>query len=174
MAEFVLRCRLFISSYAPLFAMLALRFQSPVLVVSFSAAALIGAGTLILMLRAARRIHPQPHEIKAVADEGPEVAGYVATYLLPFLTVPEPSGRELLAYLLFLILVGVVYVRSEMVRINPLLYLLGYRLWEVTTGDGWKGYLISRGRPVVGTVVLASRLLNTVAFQRGHDQRVAA
>jgi hypothetical protein len=94
--------------------------------------------------------------LTAVEDRGAEVAGYVASYLLPFLTVSEPSSRDLVAYGLFLVVVAVLYLRSGLVRINPTLYLAGWRLYAVTIGQaGWSGYVLSRrplraGEPLSG------------------------
>jgi len=173
LAGLVLRIRLFISSYAPLFAMLVIRFEDRTLQVVCAVIATFGVATLAMLLHRARRIQPDPHRIESVTDRGAEVAGYLATYLLPFLTVTEPSGRDLGAYFLFLLVVGVVYVQSEMVQINPLLYVLLYRVWAVRTTDGWSGYLISRHTPRPNTTVLASRLANTLALEKRHEHSVA-
>jgi len=166
MAGLLVRLRLFISSYAPLFAILAIRFRDPRLEVTCALVAVVGAASLLLLLRAAGRIQPDPHRIDTVADRGAEVAGYLATYLLPFVTVAEPSARDIAGYAFFLAVVGVVYVQSDMVQINPVLYLFRYRVSAVTTDDGWSGVLVSRGQPRPGSVVLASRLQNTLAFER--------
>jgi len=174
LAGLILKIRLFISSYALLFAILAVRFRDPVPSVLCGAVATLGASTLILLVHRAKRIQPDPHRLASVSDHGPEVAGYLATYLLPFVTAPEPSLREAAAYLMFLLVVGIVYLRSEMIQINPLLYLLGYRVWAVTTRDGWSGYLVSRRRPRPETVVLAARLANTVALEQRHEEPVAS
>ncbi len=112
----LIRIRLFASSLAPLFVILAVRFMEPWLEVVCAMVAFLGFATFLLLLRAAGKISPDPHEVTSVADRGPEVAGYVATYLLPFVTVAEPTGRDLLAYVLFLVVVGLVYVRSDMVK----------------------------------------------------------
>ncbi len=170
MAGRLVRVRLFVSSYAPLFAILAVRFRDPRLQLACAVIALLGATSLLLLLRAAGKIQPDPHRIETVADQGAEVAGYLATYLLPFVTVTEPSTRDIVGYGLFMVVVGIVYVQSNMVQINPLLYLFGYRLTTVTTGDGWLGVLVSRGQPRPGSAVLASRLQNTLALERTTEQ----
>ena len=170
MAGLLVRLRLFISSYAPLFAILAIRFRDHKLEVACALLTALGVASLLLLLRAAGRIQPDPHRIETVADRGAEVAGYLATYLLPFVTVPEPSARDIAGYAFFLAVVGVVYVQSDMVQINPLLYLLGYRVSAVTTGDGWSGVLMSRNQPRPGSAVLASRLQNTLALERTRER----
>jgi hypothetical protein len=174
LAGLILRVRLFISSYAPLFAIFALRFQSWQASAVCSVVAALGVLTLLALLHRAKRIQPDPHRLASVSDRGPEVAGYLATYLLPFVTAPVPPFRELVAYLMLIVVVGVIYVRSDMIQINPLLYLFGYRVWAVTTGDGWSGYLVARQRPRTGAVILAVRLGNTVAVERANERGMAS
>jgi hypothetical protein len=165
MAGLIIRIRFFVSSYAILFAILAIRFRQPWLEWVCAGICVFGVATLLLFLHATKKIPPEPMHLDRVSDRGAEVAGYVASYLLPFVTVSEPSPRDLAAYALFLIVVGVVYVRSDMIQINPLLYLLRYQVAAVETSDRWNGYLISRQRPRPDTTVLASRLANTVALE---------
>lgn len=174
LAGLILRVRLFISSYAPLFLMLAIRFDDQTLQIACASISALGIVTLLMLLRRAKRIQPDPHLIEVVSDRGSEVAGYLATYLLPFLTVAEPSHGDLAAYALFLFVAGLVYVQSEMIQINPLLYVLLYRVWAVRTMDGWSGYLISRHTPEPHTTLLASRLANTIALEQRREYSLAS
>jgi hypothetical protein len=65
-------------------------------------------------------------------DQGPAVAGYMATYLLPLLTATVPGWRGAVAYTIYFSTLYVIFVRSEgLVLINPSLYLLGYRIYDV-------------------------------------------
>jgi hypothetical protein len=161
-----LRIRLFLGSYAPLFAMLAIRFNDRWIRLACAILAILAAGSMLLILRAARRIDPDPHKIRTIADRGGDVAGYLATYLLPFVTVSTPSVRDVVVYSIFVIIVGIVYIQSEMMQINPLLYLVGLKVFSVTTEDDWSGFLITRRQLRTGSEVLASRLENTLALER--------
>src|SRR5437660_70608 len=87
----IVRIRLFASSYAPLLLIFAIRFGDPALRIACAGLALAGLVNLVLLLWEARQVTADPHRIVRVADRGAEVAGYLATYLLPFVTVPEPS-----------------------------------------------------------------------------------
>jgi hypothetical protein len=150
----VIRLRLFAGSYAPLFVMLALRFDGEVLRISVGAAgALFLADTARLVLWQPRHVAASPYRVTEVRDHGSQVAGYLATYLLPLLVVPTPSLGDLLAYGLFFVVVAVVYVRSEMLDINPTLYVLGLRVLEVSTAEGWAGYAIVRSGLAPGDVL---------------------
>jgi hypothetical protein len=148
MTQAIQRSRLFLGSYAALFTLLAIRFEVTWLEVACAVLAVIGYADMIwIVFGITRRIEHEPITPAAVSDAGSDVAGYLATYLLPFLTVAEPSVRDVVAYALFLLVTGLIYVRSEMTQINPTLYLLGRRVARVTTGDGWSGYVIMRTRP---------------------------
>jgi hypothetical protein len=157
---------LFVSSYAPLFGLLAIRFQQQWLRISCLVLACLGTGALWLLLRLDARASPGPHTLVVVKDAGPEAASYLAGYLLPFLTVATPSIRDIIAYLGFLVVAAAVHLRSSVIQVNPLLYLSGYRVLAVEDDHGPAAYMVTRRRPVVGTQVLATRFRDDVLVDR--------
>ena len=126
----LVKLRLFASSYAPLFAIAAIRLEGRVLRLTLLLIALASAYSAVRLVRVSAGITKRSIKIVEVRDQGAEVAAYVGTYLLPFLMVSQPTSSDLLAYGCFVAVVGVVYVRSSLVAINPLLYLLNYRLYS--------------------------------------------
>jgi hypothetical protein len=159
------RLRLFVGSYVPLWVIIALRQESSASMWFFVALAVSGAVSTLLILVDVHRLEPGPYRVADVADRGSEVAGYLATYLLPFVMATSPSARDLAAYALFLAVMACVYVQSNMVAINPLLYLARRRVHTVTTGDGVQAYLISRTTPRSGDIVLAAELGDGVLIE---------
>lgn len=156
MTEIVRRARLFLGSYVLLFVLLAIRFQTRWLVISCIVLAAIGLLNMLwIVFVVTRKTESEPIRVAGVTDAGSDVAGYLATYLLPFLTVAAPTVRDVIAYVIFLLVTGLVYVRSEMTQINPTLYLLGKRVVAITTDKGWSGHLVSTSAPHVGDVVQA-------------------
>lgn len=159
MTEIARRSRLFLGSYVLLFVLLAIRFQTRWLVIACSVLAAIGLLDMLwIVFRVTRKTEAEPIRVAQVTDAGSDVAGYLATYLLPFLTIPEPSTRDIVAYVIFLFVVGLVYVRSEMSQINPTLYILGRRVVAVTSDKGWSGHLVVTSAPQAGDVVQAVSL----------------
>lgn len=157
---------LFLSAYAPLFALLAVRFEALALMVTCIALALVGVGCLLLLLRLDARATPGAHQLKYVKDAGAEAGAYLGAYLLPFLTVSTPSARDAVAYLGFMIVSAAVYIHSSVVQINPLLYILGYRVLEVVDTNGLRAYLVTRRSPDVGQYVAATRFRDDVLIDR--------
>ncbi len=159
MTEIVRRARLFLGSYVLLFVLLAIRFQTWWLVLSCFVLAGIGLLNMLwIVFVVSRKTESEPIRIADVTDAGSDVAGYLATYLLPFLTVAVPTVRDVIAYVIFLLVTGLVYVRSEMTQINPTLYLLGKRVVAIKTDKGWSGHLVATSAPHVGDVVQAASL----------------
>ena len=78
--------------------LLAIRFGPWWLVAGCAALAAVGFLGGVAVLRRFRRVSRTGWPLTAVEDRGTEVAGYLASYLLPFLTVSEPSPRDLVAY----------------------------------------------------------------------------
>jgi len=154
-----IRARLFVSSYAPLFLLLALRFDGRALRLTALGLGVVGVLDAVRLVEwQPRHIGPSPHTVSEVRDHGSQVAGYLVTYLLPFLPITDPRASDLIAYVLFLCIVGVIFVRSDMAEINPTLYLLGRRVVQITTSEGWSGFAVVRGLLQPGDVLRAVHL----------------
>ena len=160
---------LFLCSYAPLFVILAIRFRTDALIVTCALLATLGTVGGVAVLARFRSVTTSMWTVRTVQDRGDEVAGYLATYLLPFVTVTEPGWRDVVGYVLFMTIIGVIYVRSSLVQINPTFYLLGWRLFAVDIGEGWSGYVLARRRIARGQDVQAARMTERlfISYEKG-------
>jgi hypothetical protein len=123
----------------------------------------VGFGSAGLVLRAEAGKGAGSFVVKTVEDQGPEVAGYLASYLLPFVAVDQPDAALAAGYAIFLVVAAIVYVQSDMVQINPIFYFFGRRVQKVTTtSDDWPAYLITRDRALPGEEITATTLTNGV------------
>lgn len=140
------RVELHLAASAPLFAMLAWRLHDRFWwFLAFLVLAGAGAGVVVLVLGVARvRRQGDPFRFAEVVDLGDQVAGYVVSYLLPFLLPADASTGEVWLTVGVLAVIGVVLVQSNQVHLNPLLYLFGYRVYGATAEDGQGYYLIAR------------------------------
>ena len=153
---------LFLSSYAPLFGVFALldSFSSDWSIKLFVALACLGPVLLVAVLvRAAMRIGSQELRVQSVVARDGDALAYIATYLVPFAAISAHSNRERAALALFLILVAIVYIRSELFYVNPLLALAGFRLFEISTASGTSAVLMTRRRFVPASSALRTRRL---------------
>jgi hypothetical protein len=103
-------------------------------------------------------------------DAGAEVSGYLAAYLLPFLTVAEPDSIDLITYAIFVVVAGLIYVRSGLMQINPTVYLLNRRVVRATTpvkGTTKEVFVISRRDLRIAETLQAERFSDRVYIDHG-------
>lgn len=150
-------CALFLSSYLPLFCLFGIRSagESNPAAIACALLVLAGAAGTVLFLRSARRKPRGRYRLLAVERRDGDVAAYAATYLLPFVTVFGGGWRDLLSLLAFIAFLGVIYIRSRLIYVNPLLAFFGFHLWQVSAStagsdpdpaEGRTRYLLARDR----------------------------
>lgn len=137
------RSVLFISSFSPLFAIWGVRLiPNPVCLVAFGVAGVGVIGTLgVLYLKG--REEGRIDRVLSADRRDTEAAAYLVTYVLP-LALPGSDWRDWLAVLMFLLIVGILYVRAGMDYMNPMLALIGYHLFEANLRDEGAVWLVSR------------------------------
>src|SRR5215207_3787682 len=91
-----------------------------------------GIEIALVILLNARQTSQLYWRISDPRDQGGAVAGYLATYLLPLLSFDTHGWNSVVAYGIYVLVVYVIFVRSEnLVLVNPTLYVLGYRIFDV-------------------------------------------
>lgn len=151
MPSLPMRCMLFLSSYFPLSLIIFVLFvaQDPLLAWIILSIGLLGLVCMLLFFFAiVPRIEGEKGTITSRHVHGSEVMGYIASYVVPFVTFQLNQWQQTAALLIFLLMLGVIYVNSEdMLRINPMLNLIGFHLYEITLNHGKESYaLITRRR----------------------------
>jgi hypothetical protein len=134
----ITRLLLFLSSYFPLSLIFFVIFFSEHHKVAISILA-VGTGGLLWMLlylKKAKSLAPFQLKIAAFHKRDTEAMAYIVTYIIPFLAIPLHGWKEGIALSIFFIVLGILYVNSNMIHINPMLNLFGYHLYEITTEDG--------------------------------------
>jgi hypothetical protein len=121
---------LFLSAYSPVFLLLALRAYDRVCPIVILSLALLFAAALgiVAFLFVVRRTEPQRMRLLTVEQRDGDLAGFLVAYLLPFVGVLADDWRDVVAVAAFIGLIGLVYVNSRMIYVNPLLALFGYHL----------------------------------------------
>jgi hypothetical protein len=152
MPNLLTRFILFLSSYIPLFAVFAVLLwqqdQRPAWVL-IDVCAVAFAG-LVVYLGLALRFAAAPLEVQTVRSKDGETMSYIASYILPFVSLPYGDPYKIAAILIFLGALAIVYVNSNMLYINPMLNLMGYHLYAVTTAGDAEHVIIAKRRPVAG------------------------
>jgi hypothetical protein len=140
------RTIMFLSSFSPLLVVFALldswgRGWPNVLCLSL---AIISPVLLWLVFSAKSKISPIHISVKVAKRKDIESLTYVATFLVPFLTVSADAPRKQLALGVFVLLIYILYVKGEVYFWNPVLTLCGYHTMELELATGEEIVLITR------------------------------
>src|SRR4029077_6248967 len=88
-------------------------------------AAVLGVLAFLFVLR---RTEPQQMRLVTVEQRDGDLAGFLVAYLLPFVGVLSSDWGDVLTVALFIAFIGLVYLNSRMIYVNPLLAVFGYHL----------------------------------------------
>ncbi len=166
------RIMLFLSSYAPLLAILAIRnWDSRTVAVTLLGLAAVSCIWLVAFIGQARRLAPTSIEIGRATTKDGDLVSYIVSYLLPFLAVDFTRPADVLSLSILLVVIGLLYVHSNLIYVNPLLAGFRLHLIEIEETNGKVSILLSRRRYVRPDtrlrVVQAGDLLNLEVDEHG-------
>lgn len=146
--SFLVRCMLFISSYFPLTLIFWILFvtRQPLWAWGSLIVGIVGViVTYIYFLLFLPTVSPIQAKIETQQVRDGDVMSYIASYVVPFITFPLDGWQQLAALAVFIFVLGCVYINSDMIRINPMLNIIGYHLYEITLESSPETYaLITR------------------------------
>lgn len=139
------RVALFFSSYAPLFALLAYesRASTPAWVILATVAVASALGLIAVMASKRNELGPRL-KVKHSRPKDGDVLAYTASYLVPFFSLDLTKTDNVVVFCGFLLVVGVVYINSDMLFVNPLLNIARFHSFWVSDEQGHEYSLITR------------------------------
>ncbi len=160
------RILLFISSYFPLLIIITLQNWKSYGVWSLIPAC-IGAISLIglaAFLHFVSTTSPRIQQVVQVQRKDAEVMAYIVSYVFPFLGLNFDDPMNVISLGIFFVILGIIYINSNMIHINPTLNIFGYHIYEIETPSESTQTVISRkGRLIRGeklnVVVIGDNLL---------------
>ncbi|WP_412497793.1 anti-phage protein KwaA [Vibrio furnissii] len=103
-------------------------------------------------------------------SESYEHLTFLATYIIPFLGFNFESIFRLLAYLMLLVIIGIIFIRTDKYYANPTLAIFGYKLYKVTLSDCNNHYesitVLTKSNLKAGQNVSYQFISDTVCFVR--------
>lgn len=112
-----------------------------------------------------------PVEVSSVEDINYEHLTFLTTYIIPLICFNLTSERYLIVLGLLLVVIGIIYVRTDKFYANPTLAVLGFRLYsaKVTrrTGEEVKVTLITKDQIKDGDKIRFLELDSRVYYAKG-------
>src|SRR5215831_1215181 len=140
------RLILFLSSYAPLFLIVAMRGwrHSRGLAAFLATAAVISVVVLFAFLRTAQRLASDKVHVSSISSRDGDAMSYIVSYLLPFLAVNLNDVADVGSLGVVLLVIALLYVNSNMIYTNPVLNVAGYHTFEIEDPGGKRSALICK------------------------------
>lgn len=161
MTEDLIRVRLFIVSYAPLWVIMLLKSyprgkwhegHQEWIFVALAVWVIISVVQSLRIIQGVKKLDHVRIFVGEVDDQGGNAAGYLATYLLPFIGVSPSTWRDWSGYVIYFVLVATIYIRTDLVLVNPTLYFFNYRVVSANRYEnesGERGNLSNRSRVII-------------------------
>jgi len=131
-----------LAAFAPAFGLMVWRAWEEPLAWAFGVAASLGLLVVILVMSATRTGNPEPYTFGDISDSSADVLGHVGSYLVVAVLDPKASVSEAALGLAVLSLIFLIHVSVGLVHVNPLFYVLGYRVYSGTTTHDNTYYLV--------------------------------
>lgn len=148
MPSLFVRCMLFFSSYFPLiliFGVFLWRSNFYWAISIFALGVISLLVTFLYMRRRWKKGGVSQARITEIEKRDENVLSYIASYLVPFVTFPLATPEQVIGLVVFITILLIVYINSNMIYINPMLNLVGYHLYEITIeSDEMPHYLLAR------------------------------
>jgi len=154
---------LFLVSYTPLWFIFSVLSTSRPQLAFFLALTGLGAGAALWVVNSGHRRSPRNMSFDTVSDKSGEVAGYLATYLLPFIQGPPATWQQAAGYFLYLVVAWAIFVSSDLGLVNPTLYVFGWRVVEVR-GQGGRALVVTNHPMQPGAVYRLSSLMGNAGY----------
>lgn len=106
-----------------------------------------------------------PVKIEELEDKNAEHLVFLATYVIPLVGFGLDSPRQMINLGITLLLLGAIYIKTDLFYANPTLSLLGFKIFNIKA-QGKAAILISREEIEVGDSVNILRLDKKIFFAR--------
>ena len=86
---------------------------------------------IIVFLKFQSNTNTIQYKIISIKDISHETLNYILTYLIAFLSLDMNNPKIILCIGILLFIIGVIYINSNMLYVNPILQLLGFSIYEL-------------------------------------------
>lgn len=112
-----------------------------------------------------------PFEVKKVESINYEHLTFLATYVVPLISFDFDKGQQMIVLALLLVVMGAIYIKTDLFYANPSLALLGFHIYRADghfkDGDREGIILVCRGRIKMGQKISYIKLDDRIYYAKG-------
>lgn len=106
-----------------------------------------------------------PKTVKTIENISNNHLSFLATYILPFVTFDFEDARNWIILIFMIVIIGIIYVKTNFFYTNPTLSLFGVYVYYITfEGDENKIIAISRKKLNAGDVIRRRHIDENIYF----------
>jgi len=91
-----------------------------------------------------------PINVKQIENINFESVTFLATYIVPLACIDLDKDRSALMLLIILVLIGWIYIKTDLFYTNPTLAILGYHIYKISSDTKFDIIIITRNKIVIG------------------------
>ncbi|MDI6719551.1 MAG: hypothetical protein QMD46_08085 [Methanomicrobiales archaeon] len=122
---------LFLSAYLPLFLILAINNWFNLYITGLFVIILVISLIWFVVVFIVKRTTRESYHVVNVENKAKDALNYVIPYIISFISLDLSKWQDSIALAILLVIIFVVYVQSELLYINPLLFFFGYSLYSL-------------------------------------------
>lgn len=116
----------------------------------------VGICFLLYLLNKHDQLTQDKIEVYEIENVTSESMTYIITYLVPFLSLNLNSTINLYCIILLIATIGIIYINSDMLYINPLLNSFGYRTFKIS------GNILNQDKKVENMFIITPRKIQRI------------
>lgn len=126
---------LFLSSYIPLFIIFTIKYYNYSWLLGIVIFIILSSiFVLYFSIKRAEHMSGDYYNLKTVENKSNQFLEYILAYIIPLLGFNLTSISDIISLVLLFILIAILYIRSDLIYMNPVLSIIGYNLYKVNAG----------------------------------------
>lgn len=144
--RFIIKIILFISAYTPLFLIFILRYLEVQMILFWVLICILIFLNSIwfLLFKLTKKWTSKTFTVKNSVNRTSDALNYIIAYIIAFLGFQFEKWQDWIALIILLFIIFFIYINSNLIFINPILNIFGYKIQDVETSLGEHIILITK------------------------------
>lgn len=107
-----------------------------------------------------------PKQVTRIENINSDTLSFLASYIIPLACLDMDKERSLLLLIFLVVLIGWIYVKTNLFYTNPTLAIMGFKVYKIDTLNSIGMVIISKQSLSVGDWILPRRVNENVYFAK--------
>ena len=149
--RFPIKILFFFSAYSPLFIILVLRYLAFDTIWFWVSLGIIFFSCYILyrIIKSRQNYNYTQETVLKVKDETGNSLNYITGYFISFFDFKFEQWQDFVSFCILIFIISYIYLNSNLIYINPIINLLGYRIYRIYLSNNREYIVLSKDRKII-------------------------